>query len=1185
MTQFQCPCYGNTNDWKCNLTKPLGVPPPYVPAGTSPGWINTEGLCAQGYCGVPKNINAANTRRRGKAPDKLIFVMEWYDREADLIKKFTLTYYDIDKSCEISDLINHRRFLRRLKVDTVNLGNLIIGNVINIYGRQMTVTEYADSCTKQYLEPKQEQTFLLVRPHAVQCLGQIYEILDRNFRILRCRMAWFTEETANTFYRQYSAESFFKELILHVTSAPVVALVLVGENAIGRLIELAGDIDPGKAKLKNAMSLRAVYGQNIVFGGVDVSETPECVIRDTAFFFTECRLLLPRLAPVAMIGKCSSLGIIKPHAMQAGLAGKIMHDIVTAGFQITALEMFYLDRTHAEEHYEIYKGVLPEFSAMTNELSIGSSIVMEISGCGENTVKAFRELAGPMDPVLARKLRPDSLRAKYGISKVENAVHCTDLDDDGEMEPTLRTDLLDAFLKHCQQTFCVYLYSTTTTILQPRENTDKLLQHQTEWMTSIQNGSRKPSWNPSESDNILPLYLAVFQILRLSPSCIVQLPSVTRLDYNDFNKWKRVLSLIAPQMSARRGSPDFILLPTSISGNEDHPRIPLPQFFRPKVILMSNNDDSVYMICMSCLELKNAIGSFGNANAHFATVLIPVVTIDTKSIQKFSDILEFWTKIHLDLHNPSYLNGVPRCYTPTFCDRTLSNLYMKFDKTDCLHEFIHAHFNGTSCVNHFIHRKIALQYPFEPIDDPESIYMHQGYQMGRQFKRYHILFFDGIKNKLSANLTALLRPLTNAIWIFTLLSMIGLEIVFKLTNLKNGIFWTIAVLLENEDDRRKYANVGNSFSILMWLFTAFLLRNLYTFSLYSLITKEPSPQLPLSLTHLLHNTSYHLMAVTLTSKVMLILNSLEKPVNATLTTTIGMYPHEFPQRYENPMGCFIYRSESASYDINFFGSFVRNLTTFQPTSCYFLEEYRHVRKTVKLGHRYIQHDTNSKLIRFALLVEFEQDDLEWLTFIFKYVGQRKPYEVRGSFEDPFVSSYVRVMFWKTRHFFMEFYDKAIGGLIQGGIVRQHYFYFQALNSAKKLKHLVEGEQRKYYGIKPVFGALGNPSRRWNFYGILFGKLVGSKFLELEFTPADVESMRVVWEIYILLMTGCSVVVIIEKIGVSWKIWAVQSKYFQKGTYNVSSTTFRNTYRWRWVFGKIQVAKMFTLSVPTEVKTG
>lgn len=36
---------------------------------------------------------------------------------------------------------------------------------------------------------------------------------------------------------------------------------------------------------------------------------------------------------------------------------------------------------------------------MTHELALGPSVVMEISGCGEKTAKAFRELVGPMDPV------------------------------------------------------------------------------------------------------------------------------------------------------------------------------------------------------------------------------------------------------------------------------------------------------------------------------------------------------------------------------------------------------------------------------------------------------------------------------------------------------------------------------------------------------------------------------------------------------------------------------------------------------------------------------------------------------------------------------------------------------------------------------------------------------------------
>lgn len=43
-------------------------------------------------------------------------------------------------------------------------------------------------------------------------------------------------------------------------------------------------------------------------------------------------------------------------------------------------------------------------------------------------------VVGPLDPEIARVLRPDSLRAKFGFDKVRNAVHCTDLPEDGALE-------------------------------------------------------------------------------------------------------------------------------------------------------------------------------------------------------------------------------------------------------------------------------------------------------------------------------------------------------------------------------------------------------------------------------------------------------------------------------------------------------------------------------------------------------------------------------------------------------------------------------------------------------------------------------------------------------------------------------------------------------------------------------
>ena len=46
--------------------------------------------------------------------------------------------------------------------------------------------------------------------------------------------------------------------------------------------------------------------------------------------------------------------VIKPHAIQAGFAGQIIDSILDQGFEISAMQMFHLDRPTAEEFFEIY---------------------------------------------------------------------------------------------------------------------------------------------------------------------------------------------------------------------------------------------------------------------------------------------------------------------------------------------------------------------------------------------------------------------------------------------------------------------------------------------------------------------------------------------------------------------------------------------------------------------------------------------------------------------------------------------------------------------------------------------------------------------------------------------------------------------------------------------------------------
>ena len=94
--------------------------------------------------------------------------------------------------------------------------------------------------------------------------------------------------------------------------------------------------------------------------------------------------------------------------------------------------MFYLDRPTSEEFLEVYKGVLPEYPSLSEHLTTGPCIAIEVRQ--ENAVNAFRELCGPHDPELAKTLRPRTIRAQFGIDRVRNAIHCTDLPEDGVLE-------------------------------------------------------------------------------------------------------------------------------------------------------------------------------------------------------------------------------------------------------------------------------------------------------------------------------------------------------------------------------------------------------------------------------------------------------------------------------------------------------------------------------------------------------------------------------------------------------------------------------------------------------------------------------------------------------------------------------------------------------------------------------
>ena len=95
--------------------------------------------------------------------------------------------------------------------------------------------------------------------------------------------------------------------------------------------------------------------------------------------------------------------------------------------------MFSLDKQCTEEFLEVYKGVIPGYPDLVNDLCNKPCLALAIKG-ESNIVNEMRQIAGPYDPQIAQHIRENSLRAIFGKNMVQNGLHVTDLEEDGRLE-------------------------------------------------------------------------------------------------------------------------------------------------------------------------------------------------------------------------------------------------------------------------------------------------------------------------------------------------------------------------------------------------------------------------------------------------------------------------------------------------------------------------------------------------------------------------------------------------------------------------------------------------------------------------------------------------------------------------------------------------------------------------------
>jgi nucleoside-diphosphate kinase len=130
-----------------------------------------------------------------------------------------------------------------------------------------------------------ERTLILVKPDAFarNLTGEIVARFERKgLRLVAMTLMTMTRDLAARHYAEHEGKGFYEELVSFITSAPLVAMVLEGEQAVVAARQVIGATNPLEA---TTGSIRGDYaievGQNMVHG----SDSPESAAREVALFF------------------------------------------------------------------------------------------------------------------------------------------------------------------------------------------------------------------------------------------------------------------------------------------------------------------------------------------------------------------------------------------------------------------------------------------------------------------------------------------------------------------------------------------------------------------------------------------------------------------------------------------------------------------------------------------------------------------------------------------------------------------------------------------------------------------------------------------------------------------------------------------------------------------------------------
>ena len=129
------------------------------------------------------------------------------------------------------------------------------------------------------------KTFFMIKPDGVQrnLVGEIISRVEaKGFSITKIKMMTISKELAEQHYGEHKDKPFFNDLVSFITSGPVVAMQVEGENVVLQIRNLMGATNPSESAPGSIRGdLATELDKNVVHG----SDSDESAERELSLFF------------------------------------------------------------------------------------------------------------------------------------------------------------------------------------------------------------------------------------------------------------------------------------------------------------------------------------------------------------------------------------------------------------------------------------------------------------------------------------------------------------------------------------------------------------------------------------------------------------------------------------------------------------------------------------------------------------------------------------------------------------------------------------------------------------------------------------------------------------------------------------------------------------------------------------